>query len=195
MTFDIFSAIVGIAALIVVKWVVLLTIAQCSLARVGVALRAFMSALASADTANKLDAVLNPPPPEPAKPLRLSGEPVRLLAMLQREGRLLDFLLEDISGASDQQIGAGVRDIHHKSRKVLQEHLTLEAILPGQEETPIEVPRGFDPSAIRVTGNVTGEPPFKGTLKHHGWRVKSYKLPKPPEGQDDLVVAPAEVEM
>jgi hypothetical protein len=89
---------------------------QCSLAQVGVALRAFMSALASADTANKLDAVLNPPPPEPAKPLRLSGEPVRLLAMLQREGRLLDFLLEDISGASDQQIGAGVRDIHHKSQ-------------------------------------------------------------------------------
>ena len=86
-----------------------------------------------------------PPPPEPAKPPRLASEPVRLMAILQRESRLLDFLLEDVAGASDQQLGAGVRDIHQKARKALQEHLTLEPILPGQEEAAVEVPRGFDP--------------------------------------------------
>jgi Domain of unknown function (DUF2760) len=57
------------------------------------------------------------------------------------------------------------------------------------------VPAGFDPSAIRLTGNVTGNPPFRGVLKHHGWRVKSYHLPAPPAGSDDLVVAPADVEL
>jgi hypothetical protein len=195
MNFDITTAIVTIAALVGLKLLVLLAIGKGSLARLGLATQAFTATLGDATVAARVAPLLNPPPPEPARPPRLASEPVRLLALLQREGRLLDFLLEDLTAASDQQIGAGVRDIHKKSKKVIEEHLTLEPILPGQEEAPVEVPPGFDPSAIRVTGNVTGNPPFKGTLKHHGWRVKGYKLPKPPEGQDDLVVAPAEVEI
>ena len=71
----------------------------------------------------------------------------------------------------------------------------LEPILPGDEESTVKVPAGFDPSAIRLTGNVTGQPPFQGVLKHHGWRVKGYRLPAPPAGIDELVVAPAEVEL
>jgi hypothetical protein len=118
-----------------------------------------------------------------------------LLALLQREGRLLDFLLEDLSAATDEQIGVGVREIHRKSQAVLKDRLVLEPILPGQEGAQVEVPPGFDPSAIRLTGNVTGHPPFRGTLQHHGWRVKSYTLPAPPEGHDELVVAQAEVEL
>src|SRR5262245_16439478 len=38
-----------------------------------------------------------PKPPEPPKPAKPSGAPLRMLALLQREGRLLDFLMEDIS--------------------------------------------------------------------------------------------------
>ena len=67
--------------------------------------------------------------------------------------------------------------------------------LAGADQITVEVPAGFDPSAIRLTGNVSGRPPFRGTLKHHGWRVKDYKLPAAPEGQDELVVMPAEVEI
>jgi hypothetical protein len=134
------------------------------------------------------------PPPTTAP--TLSGEPLRLLTILQRdEGRLLDFVLEDIAGASDEQVGAGVRRLHQAWQKAVKEHLTLEPILAGQEEDPVTVPVGFDPSAIRVTGNVTGQPPFKGVLKHHGWRVRAYKLPVPAAGVDELVVAPAEVEL
>ena len=59
----------------------------------------------------------------------------------------------------------------------------------------MKVPAGFDPSAIRLTGNVTGQPPFQGTLQHHGWRVKEIKLAPPPEGQDQFIVQPAEVEL
>jgi hypothetical protein len=141
----------------------------------------------------KLPADARPPLPEaPKKP---SGAPLRLLALLQREGRLVDFLLEDITAYDDAQVGAAVRDIHRGCRQALQEHLTLDRILPGEEESQVTVPAGFDPSAVRLTGNVTGQPPFRGTLRHHGWRVKELKLANPPAGQDEFVVAPAEVHL
>ncbi len=135
------------------------------------------------------------PPPEPPKPAKRSAEPLRLLALLQREGRVLDFFLEDISAASDEQVGAGVRELHRKAQAALKEHLTLEPVLSQEEGATVEVPPGFDPSAVRLTGNVTGQPPFRGTLQHHGWRVKDYHLPAPPEGQDPFVIAPAEVDL
>jgi hypothetical protein len=131
-------------------------------------------------------------PPEPAKP---SGEPLRLLALLQRDGRLLDFLLEDVQAYNDAQIGSAVRDIHRACRKTLDEHLTLKPILAGEEGASVTVPSGFDPSAIRLTGNVTGQPPFTGTLRHHGWRANEVKLAKPPAGADPFVVQAAEVEL
>jgi hypothetical protein len=166
-----------------------------SFARLGTAWAIFNKALADQSVADKVTPILTPAPPEPPKPPRLSGEPLKLLILLQREGRLLDFLLEDVSGATDDQLGAGVREVHKKSRGVLKEHLTLEPIMPGEEGSKVTVPAGFDPSAVTLTGNVTGSPPFTGELKHHGWRVKAYKLPSPPAGVDDLVVAPAEVEL
>jgi hypothetical protein len=134
-------------------------------------------------------------PPKPPEPPRPSGEPLRLLALLQREGRLLDFLLEDIQAYTNEQIGAAVRDIHRNCHKAVDDHLVLAPVLAGEEQAIVEVPPGFDPSAIRLTGNVTGQPPFRGTLLHHGWRVKEIKLAKPPEGQDEFVVQPAEVEL
>jgi hypothetical protein len=122
----------------------------------------------------------------------LASEPLRLLALLQREGRLVDFLLEDIQAFSDQQVGAAVREIHRKCAKVLQEHVELEPVrMEGEGEQVTK----FDPSAIRVTGNVSGQPPFTGTLAHRGWRVKSLKLAPPPPGQDEFVLMPAEVEV
>ena len=73
--------------------------------------------------------------------------------------------------AGKDQIGAAVRDIHRKCQAALKEHLTLEPVLAQEEGSSVEVPVGFDPSAIRLIGNVTGQPPFKGTLQHHGWRM------------------------
>jgi hypothetical protein len=131
-------------------------------------------------------------PPQPVKP---SCEPLRLVTILQREGRLVDFFLEDIDGYTDDQVGAAVRDIHRNCRKAILEHVTLEPVLPESEGAEVTVPAGFDPSAVRVTGNVTGSPPFTGTLRHHGWRVKELKITPPPAGQDEFVVHPAEVEL
>jgi hypothetical protein len=187
-------ALLGVAGVLVVEAVALAALTG-GFARVGLAWQAFRRVAADAAFAEKVNAMLNPPPPEPPKPVKRSAEPLRLLSLLQREGRVLDFFLEDISGAPDDLVGAGVRELHRKAQAVLKEHLTLEPVLPQKEEETVEVPAGFDPSAIRLTGNVSGNPPFRGTLKHHGWRVKDYKLAAPPEGQDEFVVAPAEVDL
>ena len=160
--------------------------------RTGLGLKALGRTLSDKVFAEKIKPMLAGEPPKPKKP---SGEPLRMLALLQREGRVLDFFLEDISAASDEQVGAGVRELHRKAQEVLKDRLVLEPVIAKEEESHVEVPPGFDPSAIRLTGNVSGQPPFKGTLKHRGWRVKDYRLPPPPEGQDELVVAPAEVEI
>jgi hypothetical protein len=133
------------------------------------------------------------PPPPPPKPTTEAA--VQLLALFQREGRLVDFLREDIQPYDDSQIGAAVREIHKACRQVLTEHLTLEPVLNGQEGDEVTVPKGFDPSAVRLTGNVSGEPPFRGSLRHAGWRASQVKLPAQPAGQDPKIVAPAEVEI
>lgn len=120
---------------------------------------------------------------------------VQILALLQREGRLLDFLQEEIEDYADDQIGAAVRSIHRDCRKVLEEHVGLEPLQQGEEEESVTVDEGFDPSRIRLIGNVTGDPPFTGLLRHHGWRAAKINLPVLPEGHDPSVIHPAEVEL
>jgi hypothetical protein len=184
------ATIVGV---LVVEFLIVLAAGGGGLARMGLAWQAFRRTMAEPVFADKVHALIQPPPPPP--PPKKSGEALRLLTLLQRKGRLLDFLLEDIQGATNEQIGAGVRELHREAQAVLKEHLTLEPVLPQSEGDTVEAPPGFDPSAIQLTGNVTGQPPFRGVLKHHGWRVKDFTLAAPPEGQDEFVVAPAEVEL
>lgn len=180
---------ITIAAMIVLRLLIALILAGGNWGRISLARRAGLRILRNPDFAAKVRDLLEPKPPRP------SGEAVRLLALLQREGRLLDFLLEDVQAYSNDQIGAAVRDIHRNCQHALQEHIVLEPVIAKKEEDHVEVPAGFDPSAIRLTGNVTGEPPFRGTLRHHGWRVKDLKLHAAPQGQDELVLQPAEVEL
>lgn len=118
-----------------------------------------------------------------------------LLALFQREGRLVDFLREPLDGFADADIGAAARDVHRGCRKVLEQHLSFEPVMPGEEEAKVSVPKGFDPAEIRLIGEAKGEPPFKGTLRHHGWRVVDAKLPTLADGIDRTVIAPAEVEL
>ena len=136
-----------------------------------------------------------PKPAVPSPPPKPSGAPLRMLALLQAEARLVDFLLEDISGASDAQIGQAVREVHRKAQAALKQHAVIETVLSGNEGDTTTVPKGFDPSAVRVIGNVTGEPPFTGQVQHPGWRVKELKLAPPPEGADEFVLQPAEVQI
>jgi hypothetical protein len=107
----------------------------------------------------------------------------------------VDFLNQDVAAFSDDEVGAAARVVHGGSRKVLQQFFEFQAAVKGDEGMPMTVPPGFDAHRIRLTGNVTGEPPFKGTLKHHGWTVTAIRLPQLSEGLDTRVIAPAEVEL
>src|SRR3954452_16006782 len=135
-----------------------------------------------------------PTRPVPTREERDEGA-LLLLGLLQREGRLVDFLNETLDQHADAAIGAAVRDIHRGCRKVLHEHVRLEPVMPGQEEGPVVVPRGFDPSEVRLIGRAAGEPPFRGILVHHGWRAVDVSLPTVSEGVDRRVVPPAEVRL
>lgn len=120
---------------------------------------------------------------------------VQLLGVLQREGRLLDFLMEEIDSYGDAQIGAAVRDIHRGCRKALNEHIKLRPIRTEADESVVRIQPGYDPSQIRLIGRVSGRPPFEGTLRHHGWRSGDINLSDIPSGHDPSVVCAAEVEI
>lgn len=123
------------------------------------------------------------------------GAAIRAIAVLQSEGRLLDFLSEDIEGYGDADVGAAVREIHRGCRRALSDHFKMSPVRPEAEESTITVPEGYDPSEIRLVGKVVGKPPFRGTLKHRGWRIDEVRLPQIPEGRAAQVVVPAEVEL
>jgi hypothetical protein len=121
-----------------------------------------------------------------------------LLALLQREGRFVDFVRDPAmldASTTDADIGAAVRAVHRGCLKVIEQYLSLEPVMPQDEEAKVSVPKGFDPSEIRLIGEARGEAPFRGTLRHKGWRVVEAKLPILAEGVDRTVIAPAEVEL
>jgi hypothetical protein len=118
-----------------------------------------------------------------------------LFSLLQREGRLLDFFSENLDLYEDDQIGAAVRSIHQNCKKVIDKNLSPRPVVDRDEGEEITVEPNFDPNAIKLTGNVTGDPPFKGVLRHKGWQTQKLELPTLSSGQDSKIIAPAEVEI
>jgi hypothetical protein len=136
------------------------------------------------------------PPPPPAPVFATSPDPAaQMLALLQKEGRLVDFLMEDIASFSDAEVGAAVREIHAGCRKAIRDHVTLERILLAEEGAAYTVEAGFDASRVSLVGSVSGAPPYRGEVRHRGWRAAELRLPTVPEKADPRVIAPAEVEV
>jgi hypothetical protein len=121
---------------------------------------------------------------------------LHLVTLMQREGRLLDFLNEDLEGFADEQIGAAARNVHSGCRKTIQNCLAPAGVLTDlQEGDRTAVEAGFDANAIKMVGNVTGEPPFSGIVRHRGWRVTEVELPEFTGSRSADILAPAEVEI
>ncbi|WP_240905618.1 DUF2760 domain-containing protein [Thiorhodococcus mannitoliphagus] len=118
-----------------------------------------------------------------------------LLGLFQKEGRLIDFLQEDIKGFSDQEVGAAARVIHQGCNKVLQDYIEIAPVRAEPEGSRVTLPPGFDAASVRPTGNVVGDPPFSGALVHRGWRVVETRMPKVTSGHDLKILAAAEVEL
>lgn len=136
------------------------------------------------------------PPVDPKVEERVRGRLLlHLLTVFQRDGRLVDFLKEDLGLYEDSQIGAAVRSIHADCAKVLDRQLSLKPVMAAAEESEVTVPADFDPVTIKLTGNVTGSPPFKGIVRHRGWRAERLEPPTLSGDPDPRIVAPAEVEI
>jgi hypothetical protein len=135
-----------------------------------------------------------PPPPPPPPPADPGHRATQLLAILQRDGRLVDFLMEDLAPYSDAQIGAAARDVHAGAGQALQRYFTLGPILDDEEGRPVTLPGPIDPARTKVVGHAAAQAPLRGTLRHRGWEATRVALPPLPSTGLD-VVAPAEVEV
>jgi hypothetical protein len=136
-----------------------------------------------------------PIPPLSQAPNQAEAEVVAFFALLQEKGRLVDFLMEDITSYDDTQVGAAARVIHQGCRQVLQEHFNISAISESEEGSQITLPAGYAKEQYRIVGNLNGEPPFTGTLIHKGWKTEFVKLPRIVGTQRFPAIAPAEVEL
>jgi hypothetical protein len=175
--------------------------------RVFLAFRVFFDTLFYASVAEQVTRIFapaGPPLPTPApqpKPSPAAKPPARrealtLLAALQREARLVDFVQESLTGYSDAQIGAVARDVHRDCAALLERLFGLRPAVEQAEGAEVEIPAGFDPNRWRLTGNVTGEPPFRGRLVHPGWEATICEVPTwSGDPAAARIVAPAEVEL
>jgi len=137
----------------------------------------------SGSTASDTAAALSPTPA------------LQLLALFQREGRLVDFLKQDISAFSDSDVGAAARVVHEGCRKVLEAHAQIAPIRAEPEGGTLELLPGFDAAEVKLSGRVQGAAPYRGVLRHRGWRAANLTLPVPMAGHNAAILAPAEVEL
>lgn len=141
------------------------------------------------------------PPPAPVAPVQddklADRSLITLLGLFQEKGRMVDFLMEDITAYDDAQVGAVGRVVHQGCREVLREYFRITPVAQGTEGSPVTVPAGFAPDEYRLVGKIAGEAPFTGTLVHQGWKTASVKLPRPLSADPTRLpaIAPAEVEL
>ncbi len=131
--------------------------------------------------------------PDPKPPATEAA--LQLLALLQREGRLVDFLEEDVATFADADIGAAARVVHAGCRKALREHVKLEPVRKEEEGVRVTLPEPVSAAEVKLTGNVQGKGPHTGTLRHRGWRAVEITLPTAVSGHDARILAQAEVEL
>jgi len=173
------------------------------LGRIWLAIRSFFSILFRGNLSE--DAILrlglarrpagkSPQPAAPAAVSRPSDGAVQMLAILQRDSRLIDFIMEDIAAYSDEQVGAAVRGLHDQARDSLGRYVKLEPVIDGVEGTFTKSP-GADPALVKFIGNVPAGKPSGGLLRHKGWRAGKVDLPSLNPKQDTSIIAPAEIEI
>ena len=171
--------------------------------KIGLAFRAFFNLLfggklsdgviTELGLAKKSAASVKPAaPPSPAR--TTSDGALQFLGILQRDSRLVDFLMEDISSYSDDQVGAAVRELHDQCRDAVARYVSLQPVIDGVEGAYVR-PATSDPAAVKFIGNVPATKPEGGTLRHKGWKAAKLDLPALNPKQDASIIAPAEIEV
>jgi Domain of unknown function (DUF2760) len=144
---------------------------------------------------SELGLIPKPAPVPPAPVVKTSDGALQLLGILQRDGRLLDFLLEDIGAYSDEQVGAAVRDVQLQCRESLNRYAQFAPVLDAAEGSYVKTPAASKPEALKFIGNVPAGTPAGGLLRHRGWRAVKMELPALNPQQDSTLLAPAELEV
>lgn len=147
-----------------------------------------------AERALRADVPALPEAPVPP-PARTDDGALVVLSLLQREGRFVDFLMQDIESFGDAEIGAVARVVHQGCRRAIRGHVTLEPVRAESEGSRVTLEAGFDQSSVKLTGNVSGIAPHRGVLRHRGWRAVATHLPEIVGDHDVRVLAPAELEV
>lgn len=158
--------------------------------RLKLALQAFIKAFKEPLKAQKF--IEDTDHPKPSKSVDQSH--LQLLHYLQQTSRLIDFLKEDISAFTDAQVGAAVRKIHQDCAFTLEDLVSIRPLKDEAEGSTIQVPKGYNPTEIKIVGKIKGEPPFTGVLIHRGWKAQKRSLPQKTGELISTVICPAEVE-
>jgi hypothetical protein len=142
--------------------------------------------------------IAKPAPSAPA--VKSSDGALQMLGILQRDARLIDFLMEDVGPYSDEQVGAAVRPLHEQCQTTLKRYLTLAPVIDGVEGTYTKADAAGklakDAAALKFIGNVPPEGRAPGgVLRHKGWRVEHVTLPDVKPSMNVTVLAPAEIEV
>jgi Domain of unknown function (DUF2760) len=135
------------------------------------------------------------PASAPAEPARVSPSSgaLQLLSLLQREGRLVDFVEQEVTGFSDAEIAAAARVVHEGCRRALHAHARVVSVRSEREGAQLTLERAH--ADVKLVGNVAGSAPFRGVLRHRGWRVEDLTLPTLIGPRDPSLVAQAELEL
>jgi hypothetical protein len=180
-------ALVGLVALVVVAW---------AGPRRALAWRVLRQGEAAPERRTRPTAEPRPAPRAEPPPLPVRNDGLALLAILQQEARLIDFLKESLDGYSDAQVGAAVRDVHRDAAAVVERLFAVRALRKEPEGADVVVPPGFDAGTVRLTGALSGQPPYRGKLRHPGWEATRVEMPRwTGTAQAARVVAPAEIEV
>ena len=134
------------------------------------------------------------PPPVTATN-QAETEIVAFFALLQDKGRLVDFLMEDLTAIDDARVGAAARVVHQGCGEVLKEYFKITSVSEAEEGSQVVVPAGYAADQYRMIGKLAGNPPFTGKLVHKGWKTEYVKLPRSTKTDRLPAIAPAEVEI
>ena len=171
------------------------------MSRISFAFRSFFAILFSGELPADIAEAFGfskPKPAPAAKPERQilpADGALQILGILQRDSRLIDFMMEDIAAYSDDQVGTAVRSLHDQCRESLTRYLQLSPVIDGVEGTFTKVTSN-DPATVKLLGNVPANgKALGGLLRHKGWRVDRIDLPPLVASQNTAVIAPAEIEV
>ena len=114
----------------------------------------------------------------PGRPELVDAEIVNFLGLLQRKGRFIDFLMDDITRYDDKQVGAAARIVHQGCSQVIREHFDIAPVRGDAEGTRVTLEKNYNAAQNRLVGRVVGQPPFKGIVLHRGWKTGKVTLPR-----------------